>query len=80
MIYFTSGVENLHGAMAVRERDGGDADKPPRRVALAMWYVTDKELEEYVPPFQQSNKESSDASSSNTQSTTKPRRKSSPKT
>lgn len=75
MIYFTSGVENLHGALPVIERQDGDTDKPPRRLALAMWYVTDKELEEYVPPFQQSNKESSDASSSNTQSTTtKPRK------
>ena len=73
MIYFTSGVENLHGALPVRERQHGDIDKPPRRLALAMWYVTDKELEEYVPPFQESNEESS-ASSSNTQSTTKPRK------
>jgi len=73
MIYFTSGVENLHGAMAVRERQGGDASKPPRRLALAMWYVTDKELEEYVPPFQESSKESS-SPLSNTQTTVKPRK------
>ena len=71
MIYFTSGVENLHGALPVGERQG-DSD-PPRRLALAMWYVTNKELEEYVPPFQKSNEESSSTSSS-TQSALKPRK------
>ena len=73
MIYFTSGVENLHGALPVKERQDGDTDKPPRRLALAMWYITDKELEEYAPPFQESSKDSA-ASSSNTQSTTRSRK------
>ncbi|KAL9180781.1 hypothetical protein ACHAXT_011234 [Thalassiosira profunda] len=54
MVYFTSGVENLHGALPVKRTDyGGDQSAVPRRLALAMWYVTDPELEEYVPPFQQ---------------------------
>lgn len=47
MIYFTSGVENLHGAFPVLRRDEGDAQ--PRRLALAMWYVVNPELDEYVP-------------------------------
>ncbi|KAL7537522.1 hypothetical protein ACHAXR_007881 [Thalassiosira sp. AJA248-18] len=76
MIYFTSGLENLHGALPVQRRiDSSDDDDgaEPRRLALAMWYVTDPELEEYVPTFQevkkQSPKENSDA-----QSRTKPRK------
>lgn len=59
MIYFTSGAENLHGALPVRQRRGKDEqaqqeqkdDGPSRRLALALWYVTDPELEEYVPPL-----------------------------
>lgn len=54
MMYFTSGVENLHGALPVRRRikkDHQQKAEPTRRLALAMWYVTDPELEEYVPPF-----------------------------
>ena len=51
MIYFTSGVENLHGALPV-ERDGlSGQDDMPRRLAIAMWYVFDESLEEFVPSF-----------------------------
>lgn len=80
MIYFTSGVENLHGALPVAlpvaqgvTKDKADTcnNTPPRRLALAMWYVTDKELEEYVPPFQQSYEEKPISS---TQTTFKPRK------
>jgi len=63
MIYFTSGVENLHGALSVERQqslDGGEEDDdgyagaitpPPRRLAIAMWYVFDQSLEEFVPSF-----------------------------
>lgn len=59
MMYFTSGVENLHGALPVRRRKRKEQhlqeaqveEEPTRRLALAMWYVTDPELQEYVPPF-----------------------------
>mmetsp|Transcript_33400 Transcript_33400/g.56583 ORF Transcript_33400/g.56583 Transcript_33400/m.56583 type:complete len:520 (-) Transcript_33400:264-1823(-) len=60
MIYFTSGVENLHGALKVErdsssEQDGGTTI--PRRLAIAMWYVFDESLEEFVPTFQASEEE-----------------------
>ena len=75
MIYFTSGVENLHGALPVRKRkrnnndgddfgdegesgtdargvsENADDSNQPRRLVLAMRYVLDPSLEEYVPPF-----------------------------
>jgi len=60
MIYFTSGVENLHGALKV-ERDSSseedDGTTIPRRLAIAMWYVFDESLEEFVPTFQASEEE-----------------------
>mmetsp|Transcript_16284 Transcript_16284/g.34404 ORF Transcript_16284/g.34404 Transcript_16284/m.34404 type:complete len:477 (+) Transcript_16284:92-1522(+) len=67
MIYFTSGVENLHGALPVQRRttdstaDDDDDDAEPRRLALAMWYVTDPELEEYEPIFRESDSNSKTA-------------------
>lgn len=42
MVYFTSGIENLHGALPVLRKD----DTEPRRLALAMWYVFDEALKE----------------------------------
>lgn len=53
MIYFTSGVENLHGALPVERGSNGqdDDNASPRRLAIAMWYVFDQSLEEFVPPF-----------------------------
>jgi len=48
MAFFTAGVENLHGALPVERRV---RDEEPRRLALAMWYVTDEQLEEVIPPF-----------------------------
>lgn len=44
MVYFTSGVENLHGALPVQSSENFE----PRRIALAMWYVFDKSLMESV--------------------------------
>mmetsp|Transcript_19819 Transcript_19819/g.41590 ORF Transcript_19819/g.41590 Transcript_19819/m.41590 type:complete len:499 (+) Transcript_19819:185-1681(+) len=49
MVYFTSGVESLHGALPVQKLS---ESKVPRRLALAMWYVFDPALEEFVPSFQ----------------------------
>ena len=62
MIYFTSGVENLHGALSVERRDNGSSERDddttvPRRLAIAMWYVFDEALEEFVPSFQASSVE-----------------------
>ena len=71
MIYFTSGDENLHGALPVQRKD---SNRDTRRLALAMWYVFDKELEEYVPPFQQSNYEQHVSLSSNANLNAKPRK------
>jgi hypothetical protein len=44
MVYFTSGVENLHGALPVLRNENKDTE--PRRLALALWYVFDKSLME----------------------------------
>ena len=93
MIYFTSGLENMHGALAVQQKRGtvdssstssndiDDDGVEPRRLALAMWYVTEKELEEYVPAFQEATQqqqeeeaESSPAGSSQQQSKLKQRK------
>ncbi|KAL7486408.1 hypothetical protein ACHAW6_012009 [Cyclotella cf. meneghiniana] len=47
MIYFTSGIENLHGALPVLSRAGGGIESvEPKRLALAMWYVFDPSLRE----------------------------------
>eukprot|EP00986_Skeletonema_menzelii_P013046 scaffold7396_cov127-Skeletonema_menzelii.AAC.9 len=51
MIYFTSGVENLHGALPVERDSLSGQDYLPRRLAIAMWYVFDQSLEEFVPSF-----------------------------
>jgi len=51
MIYFTSGTENLHGALGVKQRADASDRGEPRRLALAIWYVFEQELQEYVPPF-----------------------------
>eukprot|EP00804_Cyclotella_cryptica_P022374 CCRYP_015917-RA/>CCRYP_015917-RA protein AED:0.29 eAED:0.29 QI:0/0/0/1/1/1/2/0/433 len=49
MIYFTSGIENLHGALPVLSSGGGGREiVEPRRLALAMWYVFDPSLKESV--------------------------------
>jgi hypothetical protein len=71
MIYFTSGVENLHGALSVQRRnsDGGEEEDgyaviPPRRLAIAMWYVFDQSLEEFVPSFHHSSATATTESSS----------------
>jgi hypothetical protein len=67
MIYFTSGVENLHGALRV-ERESSDGkvdDVTPRRLAVAMWYVFDETLEEFVPSFQEQVVKSSSSLESN---------------
>lgn len=50
LIYFTAGVESLHGALPVAQSTE-DSTPEPRRLALAMWFVKDSQLEEYVPPF-----------------------------
>ena len=66
MIYFTSGIENLHGALPVKQRpESKDGEEPSRRLALAMWYVTDPSLEEYVPSFQEAKEQSSPELKSN---------------
>lgn len=53
MTVFTSGIENLHGALPVR--DGGEStDYPSRRLALAMWYVASDDPEEKIPEYGQS--------------------------
>jgi hypothetical protein len=44
MIYFTSGVENLHGALPVSKSKSKNGQ--PKRLALAMWYVFDESLME----------------------------------
>jgi hypothetical protein len=57
MTVFTSGIENLHGALPVRVpvRDGGEStDSPSRRLALAMWYVASDDPEEKIPKYRQS--------------------------
>jgi len=48
MTVFTSGIENLHGALPVRE-GGGESNQLSRRLALAMWYVTSDDPGEVVP-------------------------------
>jgi len=80
MIYFTSGVENLHGALPVMNptNDDGSGSRndnddsgnvgPPRRLALAMWYVTDRDLEEYVPTFREKSVERAAATASDSSS------------
>ena len=50
LIYFTAGPESLHGALPV-DQSTEDSTSEPRRLAMAMWFVMDAELEEYVPPF-----------------------------
>lgn len=54
MTYFTSGIENLHGALPVVDVSSsscsGDDDCPvPRRVAIAMWYTLDHMYQEVLP-------------------------------
>mmetsp|Transcript_1349 Transcript_1349/g.3340 ORF Transcript_1349/g.3340 Transcript_1349/m.3340 type:complete len:488 (+) Transcript_1349:59-1522(+) len=57
MSVFTSGIENLHGALPVREKSGGGGDDgddlglPSRRLALAMWYVASDDPAETVPEY-----------------------------
>ncbi len=58
MTVFTSGVENLHGALPVR--DTGDAS-PSRRLALAMWYVASGDPEEKVPEYGHSDETEEEA-------------------
>ncbi|KAL7551150.1 hypothetical protein ACHAWF_014349 [Thalassiosira exigua] len=62
IVCFTGGVEGLHGALPVKRRadDGADSDAEPRRLALAMWYVVDPKLEEYIPAFQKQTMQSTD--------------------
>ena len=50
MTVFTSGIENLHGALPVKAVGGND-ESPSRRLALAMWYVTSDDTEEKVPEY-----------------------------
>jgi len=50
MTVFTSGIENLHGALPVKEE--GD-HSTSRRLALAMWYVASEDPEETVPEYGQ---------------------------
>ena len=56
---FTSGIENLHGALPVEGKTETNKDEkqkqqpPARRLALAMWYVTDSNSEETVPEYGQ---------------------------
>jgi hypothetical protein len=51
LVFFTAGPENLHGALPVRQHGGEDDENCPlsRRLALAMWYVTDDSPEEFEP-------------------------------
>ncbi|KAL7523124.1 hypothetical protein ACHAWF_000383, partial [Thalassiosira exigua] len=67
------GVEGLHGVLPVKRRtdSGADSDKEPHRLALAMWYVADPKLEEYVLPIQKQTMESMDNGSN---SRAKPRK------
>ena len=52
LVYFTAGIESLHGALPVAAAQSTAASTlAPRRLALAMWFVMDSGLEEYVPPF-----------------------------
>ena len=53
MTWFTSGVENLHGALPVQEAEENSSSDPSssRRLALAMWYVTTNDSEEGVPEY-----------------------------
>lgn len=65
MTYFTSGPENLHGALPVLEpEDGGGciADhegecETPRRLAVAMWYVANDQRSEPLYTFRGENSE-----------------------
>jgi hypothetical protein len=50
MTFFTSGVENLHGALPVEENPVV-CTTTPRRLVLAMWYTTDSREKELVPNF-----------------------------
>jgi len=53
MAVFTSGIENLHGALPVRESPETENNGyPSRRLVLAMWYVAAPEdNEERVPEY-----------------------------
>ena len=59
MTYFTSGVENLHGALPVEELQQESCSTSPdtnqtfptRRIVLAMWYTTSPNEAESVPTF-----------------------------
>lgn len=49
MMYFTSGVENLHGALPVlKTLKDGIEDVEPKRVVMALWYVFDENLMEPI--------------------------------
>eukprot|EP00956_Cyclotella_meneghiniana_P013714 scaffold19997_cov84-Cyclotella_meneghiniana.AAC.8 len=49
MMYFTSGVENLHGALPVLKRMQDEKKNvTPKRVVMALWYVFDKNLMESI--------------------------------
>ncbi len=58
MTVFTSGIENLHGALPVKEE--GDPSTS-RRLALAMWYVASEDSEETVPEYGQIDETEEDA-------------------
>jgi hypothetical protein len=59
MTVFTSGVENLHGALPVREIQSGTGTS--RRLALAMWYVASGDPEETVPEYGQAGQTEEEA-------------------
>ena len=47
-------IENLHGALPVREAGFENSSSPSRRLALAIWYVTsDDPQQESVPEYGQ---------------------------
>lgn len=74
MIYFTSGVSNSHGALPVQRRTDSSDDAEPRRLALAMWYLTDQESEEYCPTFKDSRQTPSTDYSNNATISEKPKK------
>ena len=66
MTYFSAGIENLHGALAVDDVRNDDTDETcpngstsdcdakitsPRRLYIAMWYVDNTEPAEIVPEY-----------------------------
>lgn len=59
LVYFTAGVENLHGALpmlakeAATDNDIQSGTPPPRRLTLAMWYVLEGDAQEHVPGYGQ---------------------------